>query len=385
MNGDFDDTMRDNTIDAFFALVRAGLFPVHDEGFIVNESLFQDVEWEKIYQLAQEQSVLGLVLAGLEYSDIKPPQKSLLQWIGEVQIIEQWNKAMNDFLAKLSESLHKEGVDFFLLKGQGVAQCYERPLWRSSGDIDLLLDDDNFFKAQKYLYSIASGYEPLLKEEKHQEFTVEAWIVELHGNQPTHFSKRTDTLLESLQDDAFNQRKEREWDNDGVSVKLLTPDSDVIFVFTHYLKHFFRGGIGLRQICDWCRLLWTYRETIDNVLLEERLSQMGLMSEWHAFAALAVNWLGMPRESIPLYSDKLLWNRKAKRIIAYVLLTGNFGHNRDFSYYNKYPYIIGKLISLYWRSMDNIRYFAIFPLDSFYVLLWLIRHGMKNLIRNKEK
>ena len=58
--------MRDNTIEVFFALVRAGLFPVHGEGFKVNESLFQGVEWEKIYQLAQEQSVQGIVLQGIE-------------------------------------------------------------------------------------------------------------------------------------------------------------------------------------------------------------------------------------------------------------------------------------------------------------------------------
>lgn len=373
--------MSDNTIKAFFALVRAGLWRDGNQEIRIDGI----TDWQEVYRLATEQSVQGLVLAGLEHSDIKPPKELLLQWIGEVRMIEQRNKAMNAFVAKLSEVLQKECVDFFLLKGQGVAQCYERPLWRSSGDIDLLLDDNNFYKAQEYLYSIASAHEPLLKEEKHQEFTVGAWIVELHGNQPTHFSKRTDILLDSLQDDAFNKGKIREWDNDGVSVKLLSPDSDVIFIFTHYLKHFFRGGIGLRQICDWCRLLWTYRETIDHVLLEERLSQMGLMSEWHAFASLAVNWLGMPKESIPIYSDKPIWERKAKRIITYVLLTGNFGHNRDFSYYNKYSYIVGKLISLYWRTMDNIRYFTIFPLDSFYVLFWLIRHGMKNLIRNKEK
>ena len=54
--------MRDNTIEAFFTLIRAGLFPVLDEGFKVNDSLFKDVDWGKVYQLAQEQSVQGLVL-----------------------------------------------------------------------------------------------------------------------------------------------------------------------------------------------------------------------------------------------------------------------------------------------------------------------------------
>jgi hypothetical protein len=58
--------MRDNTADVFFALVRAGLFPIHGEGLTLNGSFFKDVDWGKVYQLAAEQSVLGLVLAGIE-------------------------------------------------------------------------------------------------------------------------------------------------------------------------------------------------------------------------------------------------------------------------------------------------------------------------------
>lgn len=367
-----------NTIEAFFALLRAGLWE-ND----VQLAPYGRLDYGEILKIAQEQSVVGLVAAGLEHvTDVKVPQAVVLQFVGETLQIEQRNKAMNAFIAEQASILQSKEIEYVLLKGQGIAQCYERPLWRSSGDVDLLLDEKNFCKAQQYLYTIASAYEPLLKEEKHQEFTVGQWIVELHGNQPSHFSKKTDRLLEKIQAEALIAKKTRVWINAETKIHLFCVDDDIHFVFTHLLKHFFRGGIGLRQICDWCRLLWSYKDTIDVALLESRLSQMGLLSEWHAFAALAAGWLGMSQEAIPLYSEKALWKRKSNRIIDFVLLTGNFGHNRDSSYYNKYPYLVGKIISLYWRSMDNIRYFAIFPLDSFHVLLWLIRHGMKNLIRN---
>lgn len=58
--------MRDNTGSVFFELLKAGLWREADANLNVNHNLFEGVEWEKIYQLAQEQSVLGLVLAGLE-------------------------------------------------------------------------------------------------------------------------------------------------------------------------------------------------------------------------------------------------------------------------------------------------------------------------------
>ena len=80
----------------------------------------------------------------------------------------------------------------------------------------------------------------------------------------------------------------------------------------------------LRQICDWCRLLWTYRDTINEGLLEGRLRRAWLMSEWHSFASLAVNYLGTPVEAMPLYDEKECWHKKAQQIIN--LICG-YNHN----------------------------------------------------------
>ena len=117
----------DKNQQAFFELLRVGLFPVHGEGVKVNDSLFKDIDWEKVYQLAQEQSVQGLVLSGLEELraksvELSVPKVLLLQWIGEVQMIEQRNKEMNAFIADLIEKLRKNDVYAILVKGQGIAQ-----------------------------------------------------------------------------------------------------------------------------------------------------------------------------------------------------------------------------------------------------------------------
>ncbi len=113
----------------------------------------------------------------------------------------------------------------------------------------------------------------------------------------------------------------------------LTSIDDVIFVFTHILKHFFHYGIGLRQVCDRCRLVYTYRDSLNYELLESRLCMMGQMSEWKVFGSLAVHRLGMPQEFMPFYSDNKSYQLKADRVLAFILETGNFGHNRDHSRY----------------------------------------------------
>ena len=49
---------------AFLSFVRAGLWPVHVERGIVND--FSNTNWNEVYQLACQQSVVGLVTAGIE-------------------------------------------------------------------------------------------------------------------------------------------------------------------------------------------------------------------------------------------------------------------------------------------------------------------------------
>ena len=67
---------------------------------------------------------------------------------------------MNEYLAQLIEKLRRNEVYTLLVKGQGIAQCYERPLWRACGDIDLLLSTDNYEKAKAVLLPLASQVEP---------------------------------------------------------------------------------------------------------------------------------------------------------------------------------------------------------------------------------
>ena len=84
---------------------------------------------------------------------------------------------------------------------------------------------------------------------------------------------------------------------------------------------------------------------------------MRLFSEWNAFGAFAVKYLGMPLEAIQFYSSSRKWVRKANKICKFMLEVGNMVHNRDMSYYgNK---------SLTIRLRDLTRHMQIFPLDSF--------------------
>ncbi len=352
----------DKNILAFFALVRAGLWEQE-----VRLSQFGEIDFKEVYLLAAEQSVVGLVAAGIEHViDMKVPQDVALMFVGATLQLEQQNIAMNEFVGKLIELLRKDDVYAVLVKGQGIAQCYERPIWRTSGDVDLLLSDSNYEKAKATLLPLAIEVETEYKSLKHFGMTLkEGFVVELHEMLHSRLSNRIDETIDEVQHDVFCGGNVRPWENKGTPVFLPAPDNDVIFIFTHILKHFYIEGIGLRQICDWCRLLWTYRDSLNRDLLESRLRKMGLMTEWKAFAEFAIEYLGMPVEAMPLYSSERKWSKKAEKIIAFILETGNFGHNRVSAK--------SKVGSAWLKFTDFAHHARIFPLDSlkfFWHFLW---------------
>ena len=363
----------DRNQQAFFALLRAGLWEQE-----VQLAPYGEIDFEALLQLAEEQSVVGLIAAGIEHIvDKKPQKKDVLQFIGRTVQLEQRNQAMNYFIGVIVEKMREAGVYTLLVKGQGVAQCYERPLWRSCGDVDLLLDAENYEKAKAFLKPLATSVDEEDKQRKHLGITIDPWLVELHGTLRSGYLPKMDAMLDEVQKAVHENGRVRVWKNDAVDVLLPAADEDVIFVFTHILQHYFGGGIGLRQICDWCRLIWTYRHELDMAQLEERLRQMDMLSKWKAFAALAVDWLGMPAEAMPLYSDGKSWSRKASRILTLVLESGNFGQGRDRSYKEKYPAVIAYIISAWIYTRYNLLQFSIFPSDALKGWTSTMKKGVK--------
>lgn len=366
----------DKNIQAFFALVRAGLWADVESSNLRNHGFVEPVDWEEVYQMSEEQSVIGLVIAGIETSKVKPPQELLLQWIGEVQMLEQQNKAMNQFINRMFDELKKNDIDSVLIKGQAIAQCYEKPLWRCSGDIDLLLNAENYEKGKKFLAKLTETEPEEYSFNKEYITSIKGWCVELHGSLRCGLSASLNKGVDAIQRDICDNHNIRYWDNDGMNIPLPEANDDVLVIFTHYIKHFYKGGLGIRQICDWCRLLWTYKETIDVALLENRLRSMGLITEWSAFAAYAVDFLGMPVEAMPLYDDSSKWKRKAEKIQTFIVKSGNFGHNEDGSYFTKYPFIVRKTISMYKRVGALLQHAQIFPMRTLIYLPHVISTGL---------
>ena len=84
-----------------------------------------------------------------------------------------------------------------------------------------------------------------------------------------------------------------------------------------------------------------------------------------------------------LYDARGQWSRKAGRIYSFIMTVGNFGHNRDLSYYSKYPYFVRKAVSFGRRVGDVFRHVRIFPLESLRFLPRILFVGLRSAARGE--
>lgn len=316
--------MNNSNIKALFELLKAGLWERKAQ-----LSQYGAIDFSTITAMAEAQGVIGLVAAGLDKADVKPSQIEVLNIVGSALQIEQRNKAMNDFIADIVERMRAEGIYTLLVKGQGVAQCYEKPLWRPSGDVDFLLSEDNYKKARAFFLPLSSGNKDEERYSQHLGMNIGEWYVEIHGSLRTGLSERIDKTVDAVQKDIFYRGSVRSWINGKTQVFLPAPTNDVFLVFTHFIKHFYKEGMSLRQLCDWSRLLWTYGDSLNYGLLESWINKSGLMQEWKGFAAVTVKYLGMPETAMPFFNlndDLNLY--KTERLVHFIL-NGSRGKVKD--------------------------------------------------------
>lgn len=120
---------------------------------------YSDEEWEKVYNLAEEQTIAGVLLDALEKiqdesPELMPSKMLLLQWIGNSQMIEQTSRQMEDAGMQVVDYFHKNGFACQILKGSSVGSYYPHPSRRSSGDIDIWLDG-----GRKKIYDFARAFD----------------------------------------------------------------------------------------------------------------------------------------------------------------------------------------------------------------------------------
>ena len=305
---------------ALFHLLKAGLW----ERRIESDGLFPLTrrEWQSVFLLAQQQTVLGITYRGLDYISEQhfPPEELIIRWVAEIGRIEERNYDSNRSLVELLKLFHTHNLQPILQKGQGVATFYDRPLLRTCGDIDLWFPTAEDAETAARLVKEQGG--SVHKAPDGSRCYLWGDIeVEHHPDlidlQAPFAKRRARRMVEQMTPIEVTLTEHPD-------TKIATPSAEVnlLLLNAHIMKHAIGLGIGLRQMCDMARAYHSLHNRVDGEAIKALYNKNGLKRWSSLLHAFLIEYLGLEPQWLPYPEQKAT---DAAPLLEVVMRGGNFG------------------------------------------------------------
>ena len=351
----------------FLELMRAGLW-----GVAADPDNFKpdSTDWRAVLRIAKEQTMMVVVTDGIETlpKELWPPKEVMMKLAMMRVKTSQAHQLLNSTIAQIVAALEAEGVHSVLLKGQGIAQNYRCPESRTCGDIDLYTGLGGYTRAYEIIEALHEGrpHKEAAECTHHLHTDLNGVEVEIHRQTSFLHGKRMDANFQEWSkqslDELFGSEALEMWDNGGTAVALAPATYNAFFILHHAVRHMTTEGVGFRQICDWVMLLHRCHSQVEVQLLSKKLKELRMERIWAEFGRLAVNYLGLPADELPLTPANLAPTRRTHKLLQHIFISGNFGrfdaNGRDHS---QVPYLVRKWRSFTFQSKRLVKLFRLFP------------------------
>jgi len=253
--------------------------------------------WERLFEMASVQNVLPMIYdstaEAFNRSDCEVDMKATIRAQVMGQITTQIRRT--DAFLKLYRKFAAAGGEPIVLKGLICRQLYPDPDARSSGDEDLLVEEDVFSLYDGVLttagWSIADEKtDPLTDFEVSYRSERSPLCLEVHK---TLFAPENAAYGDMNR--LFEGARERSVRTkiDGVEIRTLCETDHVLYLILHAFKHFLHGGVGIRQISDIARFADVYRTKIDWIEIREKCKKVRADRFAEALLQIAVTHMGL--------------------------------------------------------------------------------------------
>ncbi len=283
-------------------------------------------EWHDIYEMAKEQTLLGVMYEGLcrLTAEQKPPHQMIVDWLASVQKIISDNKRLNHDTAWVSRKWETLGYRNVILKGQGNALLYPDPLLRMPGDIDIWLDGDR----KKIANYIRSRFPKLEVTRIEMEFPVRKdTAIEVHFLPSFLYDPFKDRRMQRYFREQLRDPKQVELPDEG-TICIPNDEMNLVFQLSHIYRHLFYEGIGLRQLLDYyylCTKLVTPGPDSLRQKVLPVIRDLGLLDFCKALMWVLGEVFALPEEHMLTERNE----RRGRFLLSEVMRAGNFGHADD--------------------------------------------------------
>lgn len=237
---------------------------------------------------------------------------------------------------ELHELMTSRDIPYVSIKGLSSAYYYPDSSLRDMGDVDFLVNINDFEKAKNAVLSAGFAVDHGDDEDSiHIAFTRDPMSVwEQHRSVNGIPGGVIGELIEKDINSAIGTARSAEYEG---SVCMI-PDKyhHGLIILLHMASHMTGEGIGLRHLCDWAVFVNSFTDDEFAVMFAEKLRSFGLWKYAQIMTSVCEEYLGIKRNrwAVNPQIDANLMSE----VIEDILSGGNFG-KKDLNRYREIKYI----------------------------------------------
>lgn len=241
----------------------------------------EDTDWKTILKLSKSHQVAPIVYYGIENSQLNIPNDIKEKFFNQViqSIVVEQNQVLE--FKSVSENFEQKGIDYLPLKGCVIKKLYPKSEMRIMGDMDILVRQNQITEVCSVMENL--GFVQGEVTENVIVYTKNIVNFEMH------------TSLCTTDDVYYNYFKDN-WDKAFLKTTdkhryVFSNEDAFVFDFVHLVKHYTRGGVGLRQFID----IWLMLKKFDDMNTEYIISEfkkLGLLEFYNNVVDTVENWFG---------------------------------------------------------------------------------------------
>ena len=202
----------------------------------------REVNWEEIYRLADINDIGGIVqneimLLPEEYRPGGETKSKFKQQMGfDIRNYEY----KRNVIAKLKSFFNENSIDYILVKGAVISECYHVKELRTSGDIDCIVRTKDFNELSNILSENSKKY-------SFNNIDVSSVVINLKCEDVLVEIHRDADVLTDYFDDIFSLTRR---DEINANCCVLDEYDHLLFLICHLAKHLKEKGAGIRMLAD---------------------------------------------------------------------------------------------------------------------------------------
>lgn len=225
-----------------------------------------ECDWDFFYELCVHHKISNMIYLMVEKLDV--PEQIKTKFAADFNRSVLTDAKQSAIAKKLFAEFENRQIPFLPVKGILIKQLYPVPAYRSSGDIDILIESKSVEKARQVMLDFGFEFTDFDGVEQHNdyEYHKKSVSIELH---------KSLAPLDSVHYSYFANAFEKAHTVANSSFHYAMTDEDFyIYTLFHMYKHFIKGGVGIKYYLD--LYLINHKMSFDMNYINAELDKLGL-------------------------------------------------------------------------------------------------------------